>query len=78
MILLGNTYVGKTCIFDRITRGNYNDNCQATMAHTFASKLITVKKMLNARGESQELRESFHKKPNRLSRGEDTVSLIVS
>jgi len=26
VILLGNTFVGKTCIFERITRGEYNEN----------------------------------------------------
>lgn len=42
VILLGNTNVGKTCIFDRITRDEFNPNATASLAATFAAKKITV------------------------------------
>ena len=42
VILLGNTNVGKTCIFDRITRGEFNENVNASLAATFAAKKVTV------------------------------------
>lgn len=71
VILLGNTFVGKTCIFERITRGDYNDGVQATMVHTFASKLVNVSKVLDSKGNSMDFRESM-KRPARKT-GEDIV-----
>ena len=42
MILLGDANVGKTCIFDRITKGTYNENVLVSMQAIFAAKKVTV------------------------------------
>ena len=36
VLLLGNLNVGKTCIFDRVTRNEYNEYALPTLSHTFA------------------------------------------
>ena len=76
MILLGNTFVGKTCIFERITRGGYSEGVQATMVHTFASKLVSVSKVLDSKGNSMNFRDSM-KRPGRKT-GDDIVQMRVS
>ena len=42
VILLGNTNVGKTCVFERIIHGEFNENVNASLAATFAAKKLTV------------------------------------
>mmetsp|Transcript_9218 Transcript_9218/g.12560 ORF Transcript_9218/g.12560 Transcript_9218/m.12560 type:complete len:161 (+) Transcript_9218:149-631(+) len=48
------------------------------MVHTFASKMISVSKVLNDKGETMEFRDSLKRPPNRPSRGESSVALTVS
>ena len=43
MVLLGNTEVGKTSIFNRVISGNYFDEGVTTSAAYFRSKVMDVK-----------------------------------
>ena len=42
VILLGDSNVGKTSIFERITKGGYNELVSPSMQATFAAKRVTV------------------------------------
>lgn len=81
MILLGDTNVGKTCIFDRITRNQFNDTTLPTMQNAFAQKVVSVQKFLDSKGQSMQNIEEMKSqslKNRRPSRGENTFALTVS
>ena len=54
MILLGNTNVGKTCIFDRVTRNEFNEHSLPSLSHSFAQRVVKVSKLLDERGQSMQ------------------------
>lgn len=80
VILLGDVNVGKTCIFDRITRNKFNDSTLPTMQNSFAQKVLSVHKFLDSKGQSmQNIEEMKSNRPkNRPSKGENTFSITIS
>ena len=63
VILLGNMNVGKTCIFDRITRNDFNEYALPTLSHTFAQKVVKVTKMLDEKGKSMQGLDEMKQEP---------------
>ena len=76
VILLGFSNVGKTCIFDRITHGNFNGSTNPTIGPQFASKLLNVNKMLDSQGRSMQQINRVNTSSRR--QGESSIPMRVS
>jgi len=42
VVLLGDTSVGKTCIFTRLTKDIFSPNSEPTVGAHFSSKLVSI------------------------------------
>ena len=87
VILLGATNVGKTCIFDRVTKNYFNEAVISSLSHSFAAKTMRVTKLLDERGQSipnieemkkcEKEKKSANERPQE-PKGECKLTLTVS